>query len=234
MENGTFQFKNSADNASSFLIEDSSALDIFEIDTIANAVRIGELVDDAADVLLVLDGVASADPTGIPGGMYYNTTDSRFRCYENGAWSDCLSGYGRNITIKEGLSTASAAATNLAAATLNCVSDPSLRIMTNLKGMTRIRFMGRFGGTIVAATTMRIQYNTSANPAIASGDAGWTTVDTSAGSHTANQMFYTAEATIPVVARVNPIQIRACVLGDDGAADPTITAVQLNVYPQSN
>jgi len=89
LDDGTFQFRNSADNASSFLIEDSSGLDIFEIDTVANAVRIGELVDDALDALLVLDG-ATADPTGIAGGIYYNTTDAKFRCYENGAWKDCI------------------------------------------------------------------------------------------------------------------------------------------------
>ena len=229
-DNGTFLFKNSADTAGAFVVENAAALDIFEIDTSANAVRIGELVDDAADVLLVLDG-ATADPTGIEGSLYYNTTTSRFRCRESSAWVDCLSGYGRDIVLKDLSTAASAVATNLALNTLNCVSDPNYRTITSLKGMTKIRFMGRFGGTVVAATTIRIQYSTSANPAIATGDASWTTLTTSAGSHTTGTYFYTAEAVIPAAAQISNVQIRACIFSGDGAADPTLTAAKLNVYP---
>lgn len=31
-----------------------------------------------------------ADPAGTNGLMYYNSTDSKFRCYEGGAWADCI------------------------------------------------------------------------------------------------------------------------------------------------
>lgn len=39
--------------------------------------------------LLVLDN-GTADPTGINGGMYYNTTAHKFRCFENGLWVSCI------------------------------------------------------------------------------------------------------------------------------------------------
>jgi CheY-like chemotaxis protein len=97
--------------------------------------------------------------------------------------------------------------------------------------MTKIRFQGRFGGSLVNATTMRLQYHLGGNPAVVTGDAGWTTLATSAGSHGVNGLFYTAEETIPTAARVNNVLLRACVFSGDGAADPTITNAQLNVYP---
>ena len=41
-------------------------------------------------ILLVLDTKnTTGDPTGTNGGMYYNSTDNKSRCYENGTWIDC-------------------------------------------------------------------------------------------------------------------------------------------------
>jgi hypothetical protein len=49
-------------------------------------------VSDTTAQLLVLDTkTSSGDPTGIAGGMYYNSNSGKFRCYQNGAWGDCLS-----------------------------------------------------------------------------------------------------------------------------------------------
>lgn len=45
-----------------------------------------------SDTLLVLDTKSSAgDPAGgTNGAMYYNGSTNKFRCYENGAWIDCV------------------------------------------------------------------------------------------------------------------------------------------------
>ena len=107
-DNGTLLFKNSADSASSFVVQDAASLPMFTVDTSANAVQIGTLVDDASDVLLVLDGVAgTTDPTGIAGGMYYNTDTKEFRCFENGGWRRCIGG-----TIAANTATSNAIAAN--------------------------------------------------------------------------------------------------------------------------
>lgn len=125
---------------------------------------------------------------------------------------------------------ASAAATNLAANTFSAVGDPSYRRMVDLRGKTKVRIMGRIGGALVAATKIRIQYHTGGNPAVASGDAGWTTLADTAGSHTLNALFYTAEIAVPAGAQINDCQIRCGIFSGDGAADPTITACTLNFY----
>ncbi len=51
-------------------------------------VQIGNSATATPD-LLVLDN-GTADPTGVNGGMYYNTSTNKYRCYENGAWVNCV------------------------------------------------------------------------------------------------------------------------------------------------
>lgn len=105
LADGTFRFQNSADSTTSFVVNDAASLPMLTVDTVANAVEIGTLVDDAADVLLVLDGVSGADPTGVAGGMYYNTTNSKFRCYQGAAWVDCISPVTRTAYVSSDVST---------------------------------------------------------------------------------------------------------------------------------
>lgn len=43
---------------------------------------------------------AASDPSGTNGQIFYNSTTNKFRCYENGAWADCIgSGGGGGITL---------------------------------------------------------------------------------------------------------------------------------------
>jgi len=52
-------------------------------------------------------GSFSANPTGENGMMYYNTTSGLFRCYQAGAWADCLQG-GASSTALSALTNAAA------------------------------------------------------------------------------------------------------------------------------
>ncbi len=53
----------------------------------------GVTIGNGTGKLLVLDTKAdSGDPTGVDGGMYYNSSLGKFRCYEDGEWKDCISG----------------------------------------------------------------------------------------------------------------------------------------------
>jgi len=62
-------------------------------------VSIGNAVADAVGVVLVLDTKnTTGDPTGTNGAMYYNSALARFRCYENGAWLNCVGGDRTNIS----------------------------------------------------------------------------------------------------------------------------------------
>ena len=54
---------------------------------------------DTAGTLLVLDTKTdNPDPTGINGAMYYNSSRSKFRCYQGGQWQDCVNGSNYNAT----------------------------------------------------------------------------------------------------------------------------------------
>jgi hypothetical protein len=125
---------------------------------------------------------------------------------------------------------ASAVATNLALNVFNAVGDPAFRRMLDLRGKTKVRIMGRIGGALVAATKLRVQYHTGGDPAVLTGDAGWTTLADSAGSHTLNALFYSAESDVPAGARINDCLIRVGLFSGNSTADPTITCCVLNFY----
>ena len=46
---------------------------------------------DTTGTLLVLDTKTSTgDPTGVNGGLYYNSSNNKFRCFENSIWQNCI------------------------------------------------------------------------------------------------------------------------------------------------
>lgn len=52
-------------------------------------VMIGTGVGKTTPVLLVLDN-GSTDPLGTNGALYYSTASNKLRCFENGAWTNCV------------------------------------------------------------------------------------------------------------------------------------------------
>lgn len=129
----------------------------------------------------------------------------------------------QKIVFHHPMMAASAVATNLALNAANAVSDPNLRQFVDLRGLTTCRIQGRFAGTVSVATRIRLQFHLGGNIAVVSGDAGWTTLADSAGSHAVNVMFRTADLSIPVAARIKDCVVRAVIFGGDGAADPSIS-----------
>lgn len=64
---------------------------LFAVDTANSLVKIGTV--DSTSQVLVLDA-NTADPgvgaTSTNGAMYYNSTSGKFRCYQGGSWTDCI------------------------------------------------------------------------------------------------------------------------------------------------
>lgn len=98
--NGETTIKSGTINSANALrVQDSGGTNLFTVDTANNRVAIG--TSDTTGVLLVLDTKTSAgDPTGTNGAMYYNSSSSKFRCYENGAWKDCVTPLPVSVTAQ--------------------------------------------------------------------------------------------------------------------------------------
>ncbi len=73
---------------------------IFNISTSASSVSVGQA--DATGALFVVDTKTSAgDPSGTNGAIYYNSSSAKFRCYQAGAWTDCISGSTSGTTLQD-------------------------------------------------------------------------------------------------------------------------------------
>jgi len=69
--------------------------------TISNTtgnIQIG--TSDTVGQIFILDTkTGTGDPTGANGAMYYNSADGAFRCYENGAWKDCITALPQSVYL---------------------------------------------------------------------------------------------------------------------------------------
>jgi hypothetical protein len=131
---GATTFQNSADSTGAFRVLNAASVPQFQVDTANSRVYIGNLTADGTGALLVLDTKNTAgDPTGVNGGMYYNSNANKFRCYEANVWTDCISGRQQQVTFTS-------------SGTFTKASYPGM------KGV-RVQVQGGGGGGIGADTT---------------------------------------------------------------------------------
>ena len=98
-DTGETTLQNSVNSGSAFEILNASGTSLFFADTSSSRIRIGSPVADAVGVVFVLDTKNTAgDPTGVVGGMYYNSSLSKFRCYEGASWRNCSTSAPVNIS----------------------------------------------------------------------------------------------------------------------------------------
>jgi hypothetical protein len=87
---GSGVIRNATDSTTAVRIQTSTGSDtLFTADTTNNRLIVGNATasSGADTTLLVLDSAATANaPTGVNGGMYYDTTANKFMFYQNNAW----------------------------------------------------------------------------------------------------------------------------------------------------
>ncbi|MDL2342456.1 MAG: hypothetical protein QFB87_05265 [Patescibacteria group bacterium] len=107
---GAALFKNSTNTTTAFQIQNATGTGIVVADTSNNRLQVGDVTADGTGTLLVLDTKnTAADPTGVNGGMYYNSSLGAFRCYEASAWKNCLNGIANSFASVPGATAATAA-----------------------------------------------------------------------------------------------------------------------------
>ena len=92
-----------------FEVRDQYSNKLLVADTSGVNLYVGDPSANNFAVQLVLDTKnTTGDPTGINGGQYYNSFLNKFRCYENGAWANCIGagGGGGDLQAAYGLGNA--------------------------------------------------------------------------------------------------------------------------------
>jgi hypothetical protein len=93
---GSVKILNAANSTAAFLIQKASASDtLFTADTTNNRLTVGNATAAAGTdtTLFVVDSAATANlPTGVNGGLVYDSTLNRLKLYENGAYATICTG----------------------------------------------------------------------------------------------------------------------------------------------
>jgi trimeric autotransporter adhesin len=98
---GGAKFRNSTDSTTAFMVQNAAGNSIVTVDTTNGRLQVGSSTTDATANLFVLDSYNNGtDPTGVNGAQYYNTSLNKFRCYQNGAWTDCIGAGGGGSTLQ--------------------------------------------------------------------------------------------------------------------------------------
>ena len=88
---GTSLFRPISESSTAFMIQNSTSNPMFIVDTNNARVQIGSATPSGSPVTFVLSVKnTTGDPVGTAGAMYYNNVLNKFRCYENGAWTNCI------------------------------------------------------------------------------------------------------------------------------------------------
>lgn len=160
-QTGALTLMNSADSTSAFSVKNAAGVPQFVIDTTNSYVYIGDPTPDATGALLVMDNKnTSSDPTGVNGGMYYNSVLHSMRCYQDGSWVNC--------------------AINQIDHAYN-FEDDFLSGTTVAAGATNITGVGDLGWNVTATTSCAVAYNQT-GPALSHDHPGTVRLTTAAVS----------------------------------------------------
>jgi parallel beta-helix repeat protein len=153
----------------------------YVIQPAGNKVQIGSSVSDATANLLGVDSYNNAtDPTGFNGAIYYNSNAgvNKFRCYQNGAWTDCIGsgGSGANTSLSNIASTNLSAALNVTSGNLTVQTTTSGNIVLSSAGTIELQSNTNISGNTTVKTDSSSAFSvqdSSSSPVL--------TVDTNTG-----------------------------------------------------
>ena len=153
--------KTTNDSTAAFQVQNASSQSLFKVDTSTRQVTLDDAQAANANQF-VLDS-SSAAPTGVNGGMYYDTASGKFKCYEASAWKDCI-GSGSAVTTLMGQ---------------NKLASDSATISASL-GSTAYEYMEcTFAGSVVLGGTLNMRLDGNSGAA----DYGWSAAAQIAGAN---------------------------------------------------
>jgi hypothetical protein len=226
---GTVSAKTTTNSTSGFVVQNASSVSQLTVDTTNARVYVGPTAGDTVGSLLVLGNKTDAgDPTGVAGGLYYNSNAGKFRCYENGSWKNCL-GFNANLTLYGGNGNgASAQWSNMPSGgpteifTPTDVAVPSSRMLYDLTDAAQIRFQVSNSVVGSASAEIRIQYSTD--------QATWNYLDngnTGLGQNVSTTGLHASSWSNIAAGAKGDVYLRIVGVNGNGVADPLFGLIQV-------
>ena len=171
--NNPVNIQPTANSTSAFTVANSAGTQVLTVSTSSSAssqVIIGVgTAGEANPTLFIVDSGTSTDPTGVNGAIYYNTDgaggpagtgtgEGEFRCYQGGAWRDCI-GMPDMTQQRWGFRSAAGGGTSGTTLTSVNVQAPSVS-GTATAGTSTVSDFINYSGTAIEGVTGDTSFNT--------------------------------------------------------------------------
>ncbi len=125
---------------------------------------------DTTGTLLVLDIKTDAtDPTGTDGAIYYNSNLASFRCYQGGAWTNCITASGGFVSLQNAYDNGNTISTDASGDIAFTLNNQNFTIANAAGATGSTTFSLTDGANATPASQLVLITNNDVNEAVANG-----------------------------------------------------------------
>ncbi len=125
---------------------------------------------DTTGTLLVVDiKTDSGDPSGTDGAIYYNDDANKFRCYQSGGWTDCITTADSSVTLQDAYDNGNTISTDASGDIAFTLNNQNFTVTSAAGSTSSTTFALADGSNASPAAQLILINNADVNEALANG-----------------------------------------------------------------